>query len=82
MNNNYLSKKMFMWVMGIFILAFTTVMSYNIGQLDDTKERFNHSFTEVTSDISSLKTSVDFLVDDSKENRKDIKDIKDILRTF
>ena len=73
---------MFYWVMGIVIMVFMSVMGYTIGQLDDTKERFNHSFTEVTSDISSLKTSVDFLVDDSRENSKDIKDIKDILRTF
>ena len=61
MSNNYLPRKTFFWIMGFFILAFTTVTGYTIGQLDDTKDKFNHNFTGITNDISVLKTDVSWI---------------------
>ena len=72
MNNNYLPRKTFFWIMGFFILAFTTVTGYTIGQLDDTKDKFNHSFTQVTNSISSINTSLEFINEDIREIKEKI----------
>lgn len=77
--NGFLTRKMFMWIMGLFVLAFTTVLGYTIGKVDDNADKFNHNFTQVTNSISSLETSIDFIKEDIKDTRENIKDIKDIL---
>ncbi len=71
--NGYLTRKMFYWVMGVLIMAFTTIMGYTIGNVDKVEEKFNHNFTTITNSISSVETSIEFMKDD-------IRDIKDTLK--
>ncbi len=75
-NNGYITRKMFYWIMGtligIIMLVFTSVMSYTIGKVDDISDKFNHNFTEVTSNISSINTSLEFIIEDIKEIKEKI----------
>ncbi len=75
-NNGFLTRKMFYWIMGTFIgivtLAFTSIMGYTIGKVDDISDKFNHNFTQVTNSISSINTSLEFI-------KEDIRELKDNL---
>ena len=49
--------------MGLFILAFTTIMGYTIGKVDKVEDRFNHNFTTITSEISAMKVDIGWIKD-------------------
>ena len=63
-----------MWIMGLFILAFTTIMGYTIGKVDKVEEKFNHNFTSVTNSISSIETTLEFFAEDIKDINNTLKD--------
>ena len=65
--NGFLPRKAFYWTIGIVIMVFMSVMGYTIGKVDDNTENFNHNFTTVTNEISSIKTDISWIKDKLKD---------------
>ena len=47
--------------MGTFVVITMSIMGYGIGRIDNISTTFNHNFTTVTNDISSIKTDIEWI---------------------
>lgn len=56
--NGYLTKKMFYWIIGIFVGLTVSVLGYQIGKIDKLGESFNHNFTTVRNEVSEIKVDI------------------------
>lgn len=63
MNNmqNGISKKIFMWVIGIIITAGLSVAGYLVGKVDKVEETFNHNVTDNKEDISAMRVDISWI---------------------
>ena len=59
--NNYITRKIFMWIIGIMITVWLSVAGYLAGRMDALEKKYNHNFTEIRQDISSIKTDISWI---------------------
>ena len=57
-NNGYLTRKMFYWIVGVFIALLIPVLGYMVGKQDKLSETFNHNLSAVREDISEIRVDV------------------------
>ena len=59
--NDYLPRKTFFWIMGIFVIVFMSVIGYNVGKLDDVEDKYNHNFTTITNEMSAIQVDISWI---------------------
>ena len=62
MDKDFITKRVFFWIMGIAITINMAICGYTIGRLDKVTEIFNHNFTQVASDISAINAKMDIVL--------------------
>ena len=77
---NGVSKKMFMWIMGIAFVAVSSVVGFLIGSQEKLETKFNHSLTDMAQDVSDMKTNISDMKTEFSVGIAEIKTTLQIMR--